>query len=143
MPSDQVSLDQSAFINFFIEDARSAIKKSKADFVVGVLGGGAIVASLGAKFARKTCFSLISTPLDSTVCPKFNQCYILPELDKFRWDKLPKNMDKSFYPLADNLGDGNEEIALQKLREFPNFDENKKTTIIAVGTKKQVNIYGE
>ena len=114
--------------------ARSAIKKSKADFVVGVLGGGAIVASLGAKFARKPCFSLISTPLDSTVCPKFNQCYILPELDKFRWEKLPKNMDKSFYPLADNLGDGNEEIALQKLREFPNFDENKKTIVFSSGS---------
>ncbi len=114
--------------------ARSAIKKSKADFVVGVLGGGAIVASLGAKFARKPCFSLISTPLDSTVCPKFNQCYILPELDKFRWDKLPKNMDKSFYPLADNLGDGKEEIALQKLKEFPNFDENKKTIVFSSGS---------
>lgn len=114
--------------------ARSAIKKSKADFVVGVLGGGAIVASLGAKFARKTCFSLISTPLDSAVCPKFNQCYILPELDKFRWDKFPKNMDKSFYPLADNIGDGNEEIALQKLKEFPNFDENKKTIVFSSGS---------
>ena len=66
--------------------ARSLIKKLKVDFVVGVLGGGAIVASLGGKFARKPTFSLISTPLDSSFCPKFNQCYILPELDKFRWE---------------------------------------------------------
>ena len=33
-----------------------------AAFVVGVLGGGAIVGSLGAKSARKPGFSLISTP---------------------------------------------------------------------------------
>ena len=47
--------------------ARSTIKKSKADFVVGVLGGGAIVGSLGAKLARKPAFSLISTPLDKNL----------------------------------------------------------------------------
>jgi UDP-N-acetylglucosamine--N-acetylmuramyl-(pentapeptide) pyrophosphoryl-undecaprenol N-acetylglucosamine transferase len=114
--------------------ARSLIKKLDVDFVVGVLGGGAIVGSLGAKAARKPGFSLISTPLDSAVCPKFNYCYILPELDKFRWEKLPKNMDKAFYPLADNMGDGDESIALEKLKEFPNFDENKKTIVFSSGS---------
>ncbi len=114
--------------------ARTAVKKSGADFVVGVLGGGAIVGSLGAKLARKPGFSLISTPLDSKVCPKFNQSYILPELDKFRWETLPKNMDKAFYPLADNLGQGDENIALQKLKEYSNFDENKKTIVFSSGS---------
>ncbi len=114
--------------------ARSLIKKLKVDFVVGVLGGGAIVASLGGKVARKPTFSLISTPLDSKVCPKFNHCYILPELDKFRWETLPKNMDKAFYPLADNMGDGDPDIALQKLKEYPNFDENKKTIAFSSGS---------
>ena len=54
----------------------------------------------------KKAFSLISTPLDSKVCPKFNECFILPELDKFKWDALPKNIDKSFYPLAEDFGNG-------------------------------------
>ena len=114
--------------------ARKAIKKSKADFVIGILGGGAIVGSLGAKFARKPCFSLISTPLDSKVCPKFNQCYILPELDMFRWEKLPANMDKAFYPLSDDVGQGDEKIALEKLKEYPNFDESKKTIVFSSGS---------
>ena len=114
--------------------ARKAIKKSKADFVIGILGGGAIVGSLGAKFARKPCFSLISTPLDSKVCPKFNQCYILPELDKFRWENLPPNMDKAFYPLSDDVGQGDEKIALEKLKEYPNFDESKKTIVFSSGS---------
>ena len=114
--------------------ARKAIKKSKADFVIGILGGGAIVGSLGAKFARKPCFSLISTPLDSKVCPKFNQCYILPELNMFRWEKLPANMDKAFYPLSDNVGQGDEKIALEKLKEYPNFDESKKTIVFSSGS---------
>lgn len=114
--------------------ARSLIKKLNADFVVGVLGGGAIVGSLGGKFARKPTFSLISTPLDSKVCPKFNQCYILPELDKFRWEKLPKNMDKAFYPLSKDVDEGDAKVALEKLREFPNFDENKKTILFSSGS---------
>lgn len=114
--------------------ARKLIKKLDVDFVVGVLGGGAIVGSLGAKAARKPGFSLISTPLDSAVCPKFNQCYILPELDKFRWEELPKNMDKAFYPLAENVGQGDAETGLLKLREFPNFDENKKTLVFSSGS---------
>jgi UDP-N-acetylglucosamine--N-acetylmuramyl-(pentapeptide) pyrophosphoryl-undecaprenol N-acetylglucosamine transferase len=114
--------------------ARSLIKKLDVDFVVGVLGGGAIVGSLGAKAAGKKAFSLISTPLDSKVCPKFNQCYILPELDKFRWEDLPENMDKSFYPLAENVGNGDSENALLKLRQYDNFDENKKTILFSSGS---------
>ena len=114
--------------------ARKLIKKLNVDFVVGVLGGGAIVGSLGGKFARKPTFSLISTPLDSKVCPKFNQCYILPELNMFRWENLPKNTSKAFYPLSDNMGDGDESIALQKLKEYPNFDENKKTIVFSSGS---------
>ena len=114
--------------------ARSLIKKLDVDFVVGVLGGGAIVASLGGKVARKPTVSLISTPLDSKVCPKFNYCYILPELDMFRWEKLPKNLGKAYYPLAGNMGDGDEKIALEKLKEYPNFDESKKTIVFSSGS---------
>lgn len=114
--------------------ARSLIKKINADFVIGVLGGGAIVGSVGAKLAKKKAFSLISTPLDSKVCPKFNECFIFPELDKFRWKTLPKNTDRSFYPLSDDSGSGDEKIGLSKLKEFPNFDENKKTIAFSSGS---------
>lgn len=114
--------------------ARSLIKRGNYDFVIGVLGGGAIVGSLGAKLARKKAFSLISTPLDSKVCPKFNECFILPDLDKFKWDVLPKNTDKSFYPLPQDAGDGDANIGLSKLREFSNFDENKKTIVFSSGS---------
>lgn len=114
--------------------ARSTIKKNDFDFVIGVLGGGAIVGSLGAKLARKPAFSLISTPLDSTVCPKLNHSFLFPEIDKYRWDELPKNMERSFYPLSDDVGNGNAEIALEKLKEFPNFDENKKTILFSSGS---------
>ena len=114
--------------------ARSTIKKSGADFVVGVLGGGAIVGSLGAKLARKPAFSLISTPLDSKVCPKLNHSFVFPELKMFRLETLPDNMEKSLYPLSDNVGKGDESIALSKLKEYPIFDENKKTIVFSSGS---------
>ena len=114
--------------------ARSLIKKLDVDVVVGVLGGGAIVGSIGAKLAGKKAISLISTPLDSKVCPKFNKSYILPEIDMFRWDELPKNISKSFYPLDENVGNGDASQGLLKLKEFPNFDENKKTIVFSSGS---------
>lgn len=114
--------------------ARNLIKKLNADFVVGVLGGGAIVASLGGKLARKKTFSLISTPLDSKVCPKFNQCFLFPENDLYRSNKIPKNTSRTFYPLAENMGGGDGAIAFQKLKEYPNFDENKKTIVFSSGS---------
>ncbi len=114
--------------------ARSLIRRQNYDFVIGVLGGGAIVASVGAKLAGKRAFSLISTPLDSKVCPKFNECYVLPDLDKFKWDALPKNMDKSFYPLPQDAGDGDADKGLLKLKEYSNFDENKRTIVFSSGS---------
>ena len=114
--------------------ARKAIKKSGSDFVVGVLGGGAIVGSLGAKLARKPAFSLISTPLDSKVCPKLNYSFLFPEIDKYRWAQLPKNMERSFYPLSDDVGNGDGSIALEELKKYPNFDESKKTILFSSGS---------
>lgn len=114
--------------------ARRLVRKINADFVIGVLGGGAIVGSLGAKLARKPAFSLISTPLDSKVCPKFNECFILPDLDKFKWQTLPKNTDRSFYPLAPDSGDGDANEGLLKLKEYADFDESKKTIVFSSGS---------
>lgn len=114
--------------------ARKLIKKLDVDFVVGIIGGGAIVASVSAKFSGKPCATLCSTPLDMKVCPKLNHTIILPEYYLFREDVLPENLSKTYYPLNDDvdLGDGN--IALEKLREYPLFDENKKTILFSSGS---------
>lgn len=114
--------------------ARNLIKKLDVDFVIGVLGGGAIVGSVGAKLARKPAFSLISTPLDSKVCPKFNLSFLFPEIELYRQNTLPNNMVRSYYPLGENIGGGDSQIALEKLKEFPNFDENKKTILFSSGS---------
>lgn len=110
------------------------IRRLDVDFVVGIIGGGAIVASVGAKLSRKQSISLCCTPLDSKVCPKFNPCYILPELKLFRENTLPSNVDKTFYPLNNNVDSGDGSIALSKLKKIPLFDENKKTILFSSGS---------
>ncbi|WP_299525574.1 glycosyltransferase [uncultured Methanobrevibacter sp.] len=114
--------------------ARRLIKKLNADFVVGVIGGGAIVGSVGAKLARKPAVSIVATPLDSKICPKFNQSFALPEMSYLLPENLPKNLDKTLYPLKEGVGDGNPNVALEKLKESSKFDENKKTILFSSGS---------
>ncbi len=114
--------------------ARSLIKKLDVDLVVGVIGGGAIVGSVGAKLARKPAVSVIATPLDSKICPKFNKCFALPEMKYFLPEQLPKNIENILYPLDDDVGRGDSKIALEKLKESPKFDENKKTILFSSGS---------
>ncbi|MBO5151939.1 MAG: glycosyltransferase [Methanobrevibacter sp.] len=113
---------------------RRLINKLDVDFVVGIIGGGAIVASVGAKLSGKPCACICCTPLDMKVCPRFNHCIILPEYHLFREKNLPENLSKTNYPLNDDVDSGNSEIALEKLKEIPLFDENKKTILFSSGS---------
>ena len=113
---------------------KKLIRKLDVDFVVGIIGGGAIVASVGAKLSRIPSVSICCTPLDLKICPKLNQCYILPELQLFNEEVFPKNVDRTYYPLNDNVDSGSAEIALKKLKEIPLFDENKKTILFSSGS---------
>ena len=113
---------------------RSLINKLNVDFVVGIIGGGSIVASVGAKLSRKPCTCLCCTPLDMKVCPKLNHCIILPEYYLFRENNLPENLSKDYYPLNDDVNSGNGEIALENLKKIPLFDENKKTILFSSGS---------
>lgn len=114
--------------------ARRLIRKLDVDFVVGIIGGGSIVASVGSKLAKKPCTTLCCTPLDMKVCPKLNHTIILPEYDLFREKNLPENLSKTYYPLDEDVNSGNGDIALEKLKEYPLFDENKKTILFTSGS---------
>ena len=112
---------------------RSLIKKLDVDFVFGIIGGGAIVGAVGAKLANVPGFSLISTPLDTKICPKLSRCYVTPESPNFNLDNLPGNTSKTFLP-SNNFEKGNFDNALQKLKKIENFDENKKTILFSSGS---------
>ena len=125
--------------------ARKAIKKSGSDFVVGVLGGGAIVGSLGAKLARIPSVSLLITPLDTKVCRHIGTPIILPENNLFLAENIPDNMVKSFLPVNENITHGDKNKALEKIKEHSKevkeknpdaieFDESKPTIVFSSGS---------
>lgn len=114
---------------------RKLIKKLDVDFVLGIIGGGAIVGSVGAKIARKPAFSLICTPLDTKVCMKLNPCFLLPEVYLYQdMDHLPANVEKVYYPINEKVSVGDKNKALEKLRNEEKFDENKKTILFSSGS---------
>ena len=49
-------------------------------------------------------------------------------------DYVPENISKTFYPLEDGVDSGNGDIALEKLKKYPLFDENKKTILFSSGS---------
>lgn len=114
---------------------RKLIKKLDVDFVLGVIGGGAIVGSVGAKLARKPAFSIICTPLDTKVCMKLNPSFLLPEVYYYQdMDNLPEGAEKIYYPINHNVAVGDRNRALEKLRLEEKFDENKKTILFSSGS---------
>ncbi|MDO5848459.1 MAG: glycosyltransferase [Methanobrevibacter sp.] len=115
-------------------EIRKLIKKLDVDFVLGVIGGGAIVGSVGAKLAGKPAASIICTPLDTKVCTKFNPCFVLPEANLYKHENLPKGVSKTYFPVNHGLVKGDKNKALEKLREEKKFDENKRTILFSSGS---------
>lgn len=117
-----------------IFQVRKIIKKNDIDFVVGVIGGGAIVGCVGAKLAKIPSVGVISTPLDSKICSKLNHCIALPETSFFRQNTIPDNITKSYFPINPLINQGNKDKALEKLIKEGNFDKNKKTILFSSGS---------
>ncbi len=123
------------------------INKTKADMVVGIIGGGAVIGCVAAKLARVPAVGMIDTPLDTKVCTKLNKCIVLPEAQLFKEKILPENVEKSFFPLTPGLTQGDKYNGLAKIKEhldnlksenpdavLPEFDENKKTILFSSGS---------
>ena len=118
-------------------ETRKLIKKLKVDVVVGIIGGGAVVGCVAAKLARVPAVGIIDTPTDTRVCVRLNHCIVLPEAQLFREEILPKNVEKSFFPLTPGLTKGNKEKALEKIIEIDKnglFDENKPSILFSSGS---------
>lgn len=113
---------------------RKLIKKIKPDFVVGVIGGGAVVGCVGAKISGVPAVALSSTPLDYKVCTKINPVFIAPESLAYRNSTLPANVSRTFFPMAKGFTKGNKINALNHLKKEANFDENKKTILFSSGS---------
>lgn len=126
--------------------ARNLIKKTGADVVVGIIGGGAVIGCLGAKFAGVPAIGIVNTPQDVKICSKLNKCIILPEIKEFKLEKLPSTFIKSYFPLKHNLNEknakGDSNIAIENINQKiiynniskANFDKNNKSVLFSSGS---------
>ncbi|WP_455644999.1 glycosyltransferase [Methanosphaera sp.] len=120
-------------IKAIISGAR-LIKKEKADGVIGVIGGGAVIGCLSAKLARVPAVGVVATPTDTRISLKTNPTLLLPESPLFTSSSVNSKYDvaTNYSPIKTDIIHGNKENILDKL---PNqFDSSKKSILFASGS---------
>lgn len=120
-------------INAGIKGAR-LVKKQKADGVIGVIGGGAVIGMLSAKLARVPSVSYVSTPTDTRVSLKMNPTILLPESPLYTKDNFTSKYDviKEYLPIKSDIVNGNRNNILDKLTD--KFNPDKKSVLFSSGS---------
>ncbi len=113
-------------------EAVKLIRKTKPDVVVGVIGGGAIIACASSKMARVPAVGILITPTDAKVCGKLNANVVLPESNLFQQELTNENLHKAYSPINPEVIGGNREKALEKMPE--SFDPQKPTILFSSGS---------
>lgn len=117
--------------SFALLEAIILIKKVKPDVIVGVIGGGAIIACMSSKLSRLPGVGVINTPADTKICSRLNANIVLPESHLFEQTKESNNY-QCYYPLDPDIVKGDKEKALKKMPEIFNFE--KPTIIFSSGS---------
>jgi len=123
---------------------RKLIRKLKPDLVMGIIGGGAIIAAVSAKISRVPSVNLLDTPLDTKVCKKLGVPIIMPENSLFT-QELPSYMHKVFFASNNDVDKGNRDVAIENImrhceevkKDNPDaieFDPSKKTVFFSSGS---------
>ncbi|MBO7719312.1 MAG: glycosyltransferase [Methanosphaera sp.] len=111
------------------------IRREKADGVVGVVGGGAIIGALSAKLARVPAISMVCTPTDTNLSVKLNPTLILPESPAYLDKNTPASkyeVKKLYSPINLDIIRGNKDNLLDKLPST--FDASKESVLFASGS---------
>ncbi len=111
------------------------IRKEKADGVVGVVGGGAIIGALSAKLARVPAVTMVSTPTDTSLSMKLNPTLMLPESPEYSNPKASHSkyeVKKIYSPINLDIMEGNKENIIDKLPSA--FDASKDSILFASGS---------
>ncbi|MBR0471987.1 MAG: glycosyltransferase [Methanosphaera sp.] len=110
------------------------IRKEKADGVLGVIGGGAVIGCLSAKLARVPSVGIVATPTDTKVSLKLNPTLLLPESSQFRIEHVISKyaVQKQYSPIKADVIEGNKNNILDKLPS--QFDPQKKSVLFSSGS---------
>lgn len=115
-------------------DGRKLIKKEKADGVIGVIGGGAVIGCLSAKLAGVPSVGVVATPTDTKISLKLNSTLLLPESPSFTNKSLSSKYEvqHQYSPIKNDIITGDKEKILDKLPE--KFNPDHKSVLFASGS---------
>lgn len=113
-------------------EASKLVRKINPQVVVGVIGGGAVVGCLAAKFTGTAGVGILITPADARVCTKIATSIALPESNLFHMELENPNIYKAYSPVNSDIIRGNREKALKIMP--PEFDENRPTILFSSGS---------
>lgn len=106
------------------------IKRLKPDVVVGVIGGGAVVGCLAAKFAGVPAVGVLITPMDARICTRLNTNIALPESNIFGANI--KGLHSVYSPINPKITVGDSESALKRMPD--KFRSNLPTIVFSSGS---------
>lgn len=113
-------------------EASRLVRKIDPQVVVGVIGGGAVVGCLAAKFTNTPGVGILITPADAKVCTKIATTIVLPESNLFQLELRNPNIYKAYSPVNPDIINGNKEKALEMMP--PEFNENRPTILFSSGS---------
>lgn len=110
------------------------IKKEKADGVLGVIGGGAVIGCLSAKLAGVPAIGVVATPTDTKISLKLNPTLLLPESPYFTKQNIESKYttEKQYSPIKTDVIHGNKDNILNKLPQ--QYNPNNKSVLFASGS---------
>lgn len=113
-------------------EASRLVRKINPQVVVGVIGGGAVVGCLAAKFTNTPGVGILITPADAKVCTKIATTIALPESNLFHMELKNPNIYKAYSPVNPDIIKGDREKALQMMPS--EFDESRPTILFSSGS---------
>ncbi len=108
------------------------IRKIRPDVVIGVIGGGAVIACISSKFAGVPGVGISNTPTDAKVCSNLTATIALPESSLFTLNSVNERVYKTYYPVEPKITQGNQEKAVKMMPA--NYREDVPTILLSSGS---------
>lgn len=114
-----------------ILEALKLYRKVKPDFIVGTIGGGAIVGCSTAKIAGIPSIGVVSTPVDAQVA-KITTTIALSESPLFNIETTNSNIHKCYMPINPEVVIGDKTKALELMPD--EYDPELPTILLSSGS---------
>ncbi|GAB4306371.1 MAG: hypothetical protein Kow0019_01150 [Methanobacteriaceae archaeon] len=108
------------------------LKKTRPKVLIGVIGGGAVIACTASKFTGIPTVGISNTPTDAKVCSNLTTTIALPESTLFSLQSEKNNVYKAYYPVDPKIVQGSLKRAIKMMPA--NFNADLPTILLSSGS---------